>query len=109
MAANAHPDRPQAIAAGTQGTVLLVDTQGTQASVVVGEPDLTAATLDIVGRAWVAAPGRLWLRDSQRGWLVAWDNPAWRAPIVSIMAEVGFVAVMTVDGAVVECHTASPR
>jgi hypothetical protein len=109
LAVGSHPDRSQAIAVGTSGTVLVVEPERVEASVVAGEPDLTAAAVDIIGRAWVAGAGRLWLRDSLRGWIVAWDDPAWRLPIVSVMAELGFVVVMTVDGAVVECHTAASR
>ncbi|HOU94736.1 MAG TPA: hypothetical protein PLU22_26980, partial [Polyangiaceae bacterium] len=90
-----------------QGTVLLVGAHHVERSVVTGEPDLTAAAIDLVGRAWVGAAGRLWLRDSLRGWVVAWEDPAWHVPLVSIMAELGFVVVMSVDGAVAECHTAA--
>jgi len=107
IAASAHPDRPQAIAVGTQGTVLRVEAHHVERSVVPGEPDLTAAALDLVGRAWVGAVGRLWLRDSRRGWVVAWEDPTWHVPMVGIMAELGFVVVMSVDGAVAECHTAA--
>jgi serine/threonine protein kinase len=107
LRADGHPDRPQALAVGTDGLVLLVEGSDVQVHVIDGRPDLTACAMDIAGRPWVAGAGRLWTLDSHRGWVQAWGNESWNVPVMSIMAEPGFVMATTVDGAVVEFHTES--
>jgi serine/threonine protein kinase len=104
LCADGHPDRPQALAVGTGGLVVLADAGDIRVHVIEGEPDLTACAMDITGRPWVAGAGRLWTLE-ESGWVQAWSDPSWRVPVVSIMAELGFVVATTVDGAVVEFHT----
>ncbi len=104
LCAEGHPDRPQALAVGTDGLVVLADAGELQVNFVDGAPNLSACAMDITGRPWVAGAGRLWTLEQGR-WVQAWHEPSWRAPIVSVMAEPGFVAATTVDGAVVEFHT----
>ena len=84
--------------------MVLADGGDVQLHVIEGAPDSTACAMDITGRPWVAGAGRLWTLD-ERGWLQAWGDASWKAPVVSIMAELGFVVATTVDGAVVEFHT----
>lgn len=105
VAADGHPDRPEALAVGTGGLVVLARGSDVQVQLIDGAPDLTACAMDISGRPWVAGAGRLWTLDPHRRWTQAWGEPSWQVPIVSIMAEVGSVLAVTVDGAVVELHT----
>jgi hypothetical protein len=36
-----------------------------------------------------------------------WQHTAWQPPFISLMAEVGAVVAMTVDGAVLECRAST--
>ena len=105
LAANGHPDRSEAAAVGTGGLVVLVGGDRVETTLIDGAPDLTASAMDIKGRPWVASAGRLWTRESDGVWTPTWGDPGWTTPVVSIMAELGFVAALTVDGGVVEYHT----
>ena len=104
LCAEGHPDRPQALAVGTDGLVVLAEAGNVKVHLLDGAPDLTACAMDIAGRPWVASVGRIWTLG-ERGWVQAWSDPSWRVPVVSIMAEIDFVVATTVDGAVVELHT----
>jgi hypothetical protein len=88
--------------------VLTVDGSGMKSTILEGTPALAAVALDVLGRTWVAATGRIWVNEAGDDWQPAWEDPNWRSPFVSLIAEIGFVAGMTVDGGVVECHSTSP-
>jgi len=58
-----------------------------------------------LGRHWAAGRGRVWSRRISGDWNVVWEHQAWQPPFVSIMAEVGVILAVTVDGAVLECRS----
>jgi serine/threonine protein kinase len=104
LACASRPERRLAIAVGAEGAVLQLDARGVHPMVLSGSPNLACVVTDTLGREWAGSAGRLWVRRLQGDWACVWHNPQWTAPFVSMMAEVGFVAAMTVDGAMIECH-----
>lgn len=105
VATSGQFERGHAIAAGAEGRVIDLE-QGQVRQIDLPEAmDLSAAALDIVGRRWVGGAGALWVSAGEGGWTSAWGDSNWRAPVVSIHADVGLVVAMTVDGAVIENRT----
>ncbi len=106
LTADSHPDRGIATAVGADGAVLRVRQGQTTATVVEGGCDLSAVSLDLLGREWVAGVGRLWVgHASQSGWNCMWHDDAWTTPFISVLAETGFVVAVTAEGAVLECRS----
>lgn len=105
LSSSSRPERHLAVAVGAEGSVLEVTRDRAQARVLPGEPDLATVAIDPLGRQWAGGSGRIWVRRFQGDWSCVWEDPEFRSPFVSIMAEVGFVAAMTVDGGVVECRS----
>jgi serine/threonine protein kinase len=105
LACSARPERRLAIAVGAEGSVLQLDAAGIRPLLLPGQPDLASVATDTLGRQWAGGAGQIWARRQQGEWSRVWHDARWNAPFVSIMAEVGFVAAMTVDGAMIECHT----
>ncbi|HEX4341350.1 MAG TPA: serine/threonine-protein kinase [Polyangiaceae bacterium] len=103
-AASGHLDRGFGIAAGRSGVAVRFDGANTTPFVLDDTPDLACAGMDVQGRAWVGAAGRLWSQQwaARAPWLLAWEDPSWTVPFVSLRADVGVVTAMTVDGAVLE-------
>jgi hypothetical protein len=83
---------------------LRIDAGVPQHSIVHGNPDLTAAAIDVLDREWVASLGTLWTRDPRRSeaFRPAWSDESWTAPFVSVMADAGLVVGLTADGGIVE-------
>jgi eukaryotic-like serine/threonine-protein kinase len=105
------PERGAALLVGTGGVALRFDAHK-QAVVTLPEPlDLSAAALDVLDREWTTSVGVLWSRDARRGepWQAVWRSPNWRAPFVSMMADVGLVTAMTAEGAIIEGRAASAK
>jgi serine/threonine protein kinase len=98
------PERTAALLAGSDGVVLCVDPRGHSVSRAPEHPDLAAAGLDILGQEWVGGRGRLWQRSarSQGSFDLAWHDPRWAAPFISILADAGSVLAMTADGGIVQ-------
>ena len=95
----------RAIAVGMGGAAL--DIQGGEPCPVGPgtPPDLSCVAIDTLGRHWAAGPGKVWSRRTTGPWTCVWEHAAWQPPFVSIMAEIGTVVAMTVDGAVLECRS----
>lgn len=105
VAASSSPERGVALAVGAEGTALRVEGGVARPIAVRGGADLTAAAVDVVDHEWAASPGTLWSRvSSQSEWAVAWSDPSWKVPFISLMAEMGIIAAMTADGGIVEGH-----
>jgi serine/threonine protein kinase len=107
LACAGQVDREAGIVAGTGGAVVLRQGSEIVHETVEGMPDLSAAAMDAVGRAWVTSAGRIWLRRSGTAsrparWECIWEDAGWTTPIVSLFADLGGVAAMTADGGVVE-------
>ena len=102
-------EREIGLAVGSDGIVLRLDADGLTTSRVHGQPDLSAAALDVLDREWVTSLGTLWTRAFGLGesWRPAWAEMTWGAPFVSLMADAGMVVAMTADGGIVEGRSMS--
>jgi hypothetical protein len=105
LACAGRPERRTATAVGTDGASLELEDGNLFVQHLPGNPDLSTIAMDTLGRQWAAGPGRVWTRRLSGEWAVVWQHNAWQPPFVSIMAEIGTVAAMTVDGAVLECRS----
>jgi len=108
LACAGTPERQTAIAVGVGGACLELEGGVAQPRTLVNRPDLSCIAIDTLGRHWAAGPGRVWSRRPSGEWACVWQHEAWQPPFVSIMAEIGTVSAMTVDGAVLECRSLAP-
>jgi serine/threonine protein kinase len=104
------------LAVGTEGAVLWCDGAMLTQERAPGGVDLSAASVDAVGRGWAASAGRLFVRRAQgergpssvRGrWDCIWSDPAWTAPFISIFNDLDVVIAMTADGGILEGRSAA--
>ncbi|HVU01926.1 MAG TPA: serine/threonine-protein kinase [Polyangiaceae bacterium] len=100
----AHLDRGIGVAAGRRGVAVRFDAGRTESTIVESSTDVASAAMDVQGRAWAGASGRLWTQspEPRAPWFRAWEDPGFRTPFVSLRADLGVVTAMTVDGAVLE-------
>jgi serine/threonine protein kinase len=117
LACSGQVERGVGMAVGADGAVVLRRGSEVTFEVVDASYDLSAAAIDVLGRAWAASGGRIWLRRpnvaptssaSAATWEPVWDDPAWATPIVSIFADPGGVVAMTADGGVIEGRAITP-
>jgi hypothetical protein len=104
LACASTPERQTAVAVGVGGASLEIDAGVANPRPLSDRPDLSCIAIDTLGRHWAAGPGRVWSRHTSGEWACVWQHAAWQPPFVSIMAEIGTVIAMTVDGAVLECR-----
>jgi len=97
-------ERGVALLVGSGGVALRVDAGGATVSHVPGEIDLAAAAVDVLDYEWTTGRGQILGRDRNKGedWRPHWRDPQWRAPFISLIADVGWVLGMTADGAILE-------
>jgi hypothetical protein len=97
-------EREMALVVGSNGVTLHIEREQCAIAVVQGAPDLSAGAVDLLDREWVASLSTLWTRDSRSGqpFALAWKDPAFQAPFVSLMADAGLVLAMSADGGIVE-------
>jgi eukaryotic-like serine/threonine-protein kinase len=102
-------EREIGLAVGSDGVVMRIEGGSVNTSRVHGQPDLSAAALDVLDREWVTSLGTLWTRAYSLGetWRPAWAEGSWGAPFVSLMADAGLVVAMTADGGIVEGRSQS--
>ena len=100
-----RPERQTALAVGVGGACLEIENGAPISHTLTDRPDLSCVAIDTLGRHWAAGPGRVWSRRASGQWSCVWQHDAWQPPFVSIMAEIGTVIAMTVDGAVLECRS----
>ena len=100
-----RPERHTAIAVGVGGACLEIEDGVANPHTLNERPDLSCIAIDPLGRHWAAGPGRVWSRRTSGQWSCVWEHSGWQPPFVSIMAEIGTVNAMTVDGAVLECRS----
>lgn len=104
LASAGNLERGTGIIAGVGGHVLLFQGNSIKIEHVGASVDLAAATIDGTGRVWAAARGSLWLCSpgGVAPWSCVWSDASWSSPIVSVLADVGLVLAVGVDGAVLE-------
>jgi hypothetical protein len=104
VAGASAPERGLALMVGSHGVTWRVAPEENSAVFVAGEPDLTASSVDILDREWVASTGQLWTRDPEYDpvWRQVWKDVRWQTPFVSLMSDPGMLIAMTADGGIVE-------
>ncbi len=100
-----RPEGQTAMAVGIGGVCLELENGAATPRTLEGRPDLNCVAIDALGRYWAAGPGRVWSRRASGDYRCVWEHTAWQPPFVSIMAEIGTVTAMTVDGAILECRS----
>jgi len=97
-------ERSTALLVGKQGFMVRIEQESRRVSCIPGEPELTAAAIDELGREWVAGRGALWSRDPAEGepWTSVWRDDSWGEPFVAMLAEPGRILAMTSGGAILE-------
>jgi len=105
LACASSPERQTAIAVGVGGACLELENGLVNPRTLADRHDLSCIAIDPLGRHWAAGPGRVWSRRASGEWQCVWHHAAWQPPFVSLMAEIGTVIAMTVDGAVLECRS----
>ncbi len=98
------------LVSGAGGAVVWVQDRQAQNERVEGGFDLSSAGVDALGRGWVAALGRIWLRrivETDAGarearWERIYRDDTWVAPFISLMPDVGNVLALTADGGILE-------
>jgi hypothetical protein len=89
-----------AVVAGLDGVVLFRESVSTRHENVGGRFDLSAATLDPGGRAWVAGAGRIWAREPAGTWRLMWNDAGRELPVVSLSCDVDRVHAIFADGSI---------
>ncbi len=102
MAAASQPARHLALVVGANGATLRTAGEASFTETLDAAVDLSSAAIDVTGRAWAGSSAALWRRDPDTAWELAWREPSWAVPFVSLHAEPGHVFAMTANGAVVE-------
>ena len=105
LACASRPERRMAMAVGIDGASMEIEETTIVPRTIESKPDLVTLAVDTLGRHWAAGRGRVWSRRISGDWNVVWEHQAWQPPFVSIMAEVGVILAVTVDGAVLECRS----
>jgi serine/threonine protein kinase len=105
LACASRPERKLVVAVGTDGAVIEIEDNVFSARSVPTAPDMVAIAIDTLGRQWAAGRGRVYSKRSQGEFNCVWEHQAWQPPFVGIMAEVGSIVAVTVDGAVLECRS----
>lgn len=105
LACAARPERKLVVAVGTDGVVVEIEANSVSARSVPTAPDMVALAVDTLGRQWAAGRGRVYSKRTQGEFTCVWEHQAWQPPFVGVMAEVGSIVAVTVDGAVLECSS----
>jgi hypothetical protein len=105
LACASRPERKLVVAVGTDGVVVEIEDNSVTARSVPTAPDMVALAIDTLGRQWAAGRGRVYSKRIQGEFTCVWEHQAWQPPFVGIMAEVGSIIAVTVDGAVLECRS----
>lgn len=105
LACASRPERKLVVAVGTDGVVVEIEDNAVSARSVPTAPDMVAVAIDTLGRQWAAGRGRVYSKRIQGEFNCVWEHQAWQPPFVGVMAEVGSIVAVTVDGAVLECRS----
>jgi len=105
LSAASRPERRSALAVGANGSIIRIERDRIMTTSVEGGPDLAAAAIDVLGNEWAAGAGCIWANRQRKGWKQVWENSTWRPPFISLMAEAGVMAAVTVDSGVIECRS----
>jgi eukaryotic-like serine/threonine-protein kinase len=111
LASAGLPDSQVGLAAGAEGGVVWSHGGVLSTETIDGGHDLSAVSLDAVGRGFAAGPGRIWMHQTLvpsdgvqppvGRWELIYSDPSWTAPIVSLFTDLGTVIAMTADGGII--------
>ncbi|HVR18064.1 MAG TPA: hypothetical protein VMS65_00160, partial [Polyangiaceae bacterium] len=98
------PEQPAALVSASAGLVLRVEGDVVTSTWIPGAPDVSAVATDVFGREWASSLGTIWTRDPSETatWSIAWQDPTWSAPFISLLAQPGLMLAMTADGGIIE-------
>jgi serine/threonine protein kinase len=111
LACAGDPEHAVGLATGAGGALVYRQQGVITHEQIDGGFDLSAASVDAVGRAYTASAGRIWMRRPRTAanrpggggrWDLLWEDPLWTLPVVSLFADLGVVVAMTADGGVIE-------
>lgn len=105
LACASRPERQLVVAVGTDGVVVEIEHSGVSVRSVPSAPDMVAIAVDTLGQKWAAGRGRVYSKRVSGEFACVWEHQAWQPPFVGIMAELGSIVAVTVDGAVLECRS----
>jgi serine/threonine protein kinase len=107
---SSNVERELSLVVGSNGIALRIERDQCAVAVVHGTPDLSSCAVDLLDREWVASLSTLWTRDSRSGqaFAVAWKDPSFQAPFVSLIADAGLILAMSADGGIVEGRRSVP-
>ena len=105
LSCSSRPERNLVIAVGAGGGVLHLENRKVETLTVGGQPDLVTVAIDVLGNEWAAGAGSIWAHRPGRAWKRVWHNSTWKAPFMSLLAEAGMTAAVTVDGGILECRS----
>jgi eukaryotic-like serine/threonine-protein kinase len=106
VACAANIDRSLGVAVGRHGAFITVSSRTPQASTIPGAPDVASAAMDVTGQLWAGTTGELLTHRPGGQWVKAWQGE-WKAPFISLQADVGVVRAMTADGGILEGRVAA--
>lgn len=96
-----------AIGVGTGGACIQLRKDSRRSTNIDGQPDFASVAIDPFGRAYAAGAGAIWAQRSPTTFSQLWQEKSWQAPFISVLADVGIVIGVTVDGGIVECRSAA--
>jgi hypothetical protein len=104
LACSGVPDRGVGLAVGSEGLTVWIESDQVRHTTLPDKPDLSATALSVVGNAWAAGAGQIWLGrgGGKPEWWKIWHDASWTAPFISLFADAGIVIGMTADGGIVE-------
>jgi len=110
LASSTRSDLSLGVVVGASGRAVRFEADQSVASVVQGEPDLSAVFVDEARRIWAGSAGALWLQ--RPGEPSAWElvhRTDWVAPFISLFVDSGRVMAMTANGGILEGRLAAAR
>ncbi len=103
-------ERQLGVAAGGRGLLLRVEAGRAQTLVDPAAPDWSAVGVDVHDGTWAAGRDGIWFSAGATAPLTrVWHDPRWQSPFVGLMADVGFLLAVSVDGGVLEYRDAQGR
>lgn len=101
----ARADLGVGIAAGALGTVVCIEERTANPEQLGDQVDVSAAAIDVAGRAWVATAGRIYARvgvGRDARWRKFWSDERWTAPVVSLQTDGEVTRALCADGSLLE-------
>ncbi|MFO0592060.1 MAG: serine/threonine-protein kinase [Polyangiaceae bacterium] len=112
LSTSGHVDSRIGLSTGAEGAVVWSHGPVLSTETIDGGHDLSASSVDAVGRGYAAGLGRIWMHQTLvpptevqppvGRWDCIYSDDSWTAPIVSLFTDLGTVIAMTADGGIIE-------